>query len=191
MQTRYTFGMALVAAMALAGACGSSTPTSETPAGDTTAAASAEMPAMSAAPTAEPTAAPVASAVPSAVPSATASAPPAVPATWKEATTKDQQMAFMKANIAPAMGKVFQEKDAKKYKDFGCITCHGPKYQAPKDFLPKLTMKGGKFQGKADTIKWMQEKVVPAMAPAMGEKPFDPATKTGFGCAGCHTVDMK
>ncbi len=189
MQTRTLFGLGLIAAMAVAAACGSSTPTTETPVAESSAPmASAEVPAMTAVPTAEP----VASAVPTAVPTASASAaPPAVPATWKEATTKDQQMAYMKTNIVPAMAKVFQDKDAKKYASFGCVTCHGPKYQAPKDFLPKLTMKGGKFSGKADTIKFMMEKVVPAMAPAMGEKPFDPATKTGFGCAGCHTVDMK
>jgi hypothetical protein len=190
MQTRITFGFGLIAAMAVAAACGSSTPTTETPVAESSApVASAEMPA-TAAPTAEPTAAPTA--VPTSAPTASASAaPPAVPATWKDATTKDQQMAFMKANIAPALGKVFQERDAKKYASFGCITCHGPKYQAPKDFLPKLTMKGGKFAGKPDMLKFMGEKVVPAMATAMGEKPFDPATKTGFGCAGCHTVEMK
>lgn len=35
----------------------------------------------------------------------------------------------------------------------------------------------------------MAEVVVPAMAEAMGETPFDPATGEGFGCAGCHGVD--
>jgi hypothetical protein len=34
----------------------------------------------------------------------------------------------------------------------------------------------------------MSEKVVPDMAAALGEKPFDPATNTGFGCGGCHEV---
>jgi len=25
----------------------------------------------------------------------------------------------------------------------------------------------------------------------MGLKPYDPATHEGFGCGGCHTIDMK
>ena len=29
------------------------------------------------------------------------------------------------------------------------------------------------------------------MAPAMGQQPDDMKTNTGFGCKGCHTVDMK
>ena len=188
MHKRYAFGLTLVASLALAAACGSTTPTSETPGGDMSATAApvaTDMaPVETAAPTAIPTAAPVASATPSATPAA-------VPATWKDAATKDQQMAFMKTNIAPTMGKVFQENDPKKYASFSCVTCHGAKYQNPHEFLPKLTMKGGKFSGKPATIKFMMEKVVPAMAPAMGEKPFDPATKSGFGCGGCHTVEVK
>ena len=41
---------------------------------------------------------------------------------------------------------------------------------------------------KPEIVKFMSEKVVPDMANALGEKPFDPATKQGFGCAGCHEV---
>ena len=108
--------------------------------------------------------------------------------------TKDQQAAFMKQNIMPAMSKVFQEHDAKKYGDFSCKTCHGPNYQNPKEFLPHLTFKGGKITAFADKpaiSKWMVEKVSPDMAKAMGLPHYDPKTKQGFGCAGCHTVDMK
>jgi len=100
----------------------------------------------------------------------------------------------MKANIVGPMGKIFKEYDAKKYADFGCTTCHGPKFQTPKDFLPKLTFNKTKFvvaPDKAAILKFMEEKVVGPMATQMGEKPFDMATKTGFGCGGCHTIDMK
>jgi hypothetical protein len=30
---------------------------------------------------------------------------------------------------------------AKRYAEFGCKTCHGPKFKEPKEFLPKLTFK--------------------------------------------------
>ena len=55
-------------------------------------------------------------------------------------------------------------------------------------------MKDGKitaFAEKSEVANFMATKVVPAMAAAMGEKPYDPATHQGFGCAGCHTVEMK
>jgi hypothetical protein len=29
------------------------------------------------------------------------------------------------------------------------------------------------------------------MAEALGTQPFDPETKTGFGCGGCHVVEGK
>jgi hypothetical protein len=92
------------------------------------------------------------------------------------------------------MAKTFQAYDAKKYGEFGCKTCHGPNKQEPKSFLPKLTFQGGKFTSEADkpaVTKFMMQHVVGDMAKAMGLPPFDPATHQGFGCGGCHTVEMK
>jgi hypothetical protein len=123
-----------------------------------------------------------------------APAPVVVPAAFRDAKVKDQQMAFMQTKVMPPMTKVFSAHDAKRYADFSCKTCHGPNYVEPKVFLPKLTMKGGKitsFAEKPEVSKWMAEKVVPEMAAAMGEKPYDPATHQGFGCGGCHTIEMK
>jgi hypothetical protein len=87
------------------------------------------------------------------------------------------------------MAKVFTRE-----KDFGCKTCHGPNRQDPKDFLPKLALKDGKitaFADKPEVAKFMAEKVVPEMASVLGKQPYDPATKQGFGCMGCHTVEAK
>ena len=169
----------------VAAACGGGQPDAHAPVTTSTAPVASSPPPVVEAPPPPPATTPAAVTPP---PPAT---PPPTPKVWKEATTKDQQMAFMKANIAPRMGKVFQAQDAKKYADFGCITCHGPKYLPPKEFLPHLAMKKGKFAGKPETIKFMMEKVVPEMASAMGEPPWDPATKQGFGCGSCHMIDMK
>jgi hypothetical protein len=122
-------------------------------------------------------------------------APPA-PAhdVWTDGMSKDQEVAFMKKNVVPEMEPVFKTFDAKRYEKFSCKTCHGPKFQVPKDFLPKLTFKDGKitaFASKPEIAKFMAEQVVPHMATALGLKPFDMATHTGFGCNGCHTVAMK
>lgn len=144
------------------------------------------VPSASAAPS--PSAAPAAS---SAAPAASSAANDAVPATWKEAKTRDQQMAFMKAKVLPAAQKAWE---GSKNPEVTCKTCHGPKYVEPKAFLPKLTMKDGKitaFAEKPEIAKAMATKVVPTVAAAMGEKPYDPATHEGFGCAGCHTIEMK
>jgi hypothetical protein len=131
-------------------------------------------------------------------PAETAAAPeaPAAPAhdVWTEGMSKDAEVAFMKKNVVPEMEPVFKGYNAKRYGEFGCKTCHGPKFKDPKEFLPKLTFKDGKmtaFAEKPEIAKFMAEQVVPHMATAMGMKPYDPATHTGFGCGGCHTIDMK
>ena len=136
--------------------------------------------------------APTASASASTAPSASATA--ATEGGWSDSMSKDQQAAYMKAKVVPAMGPVFKEHDAKKYGEFSCKTCHGPAFKEPKDYLPHLTMKDGKmkeFADKPEMAKFMLEKVTPAMASAMGMKPFDPQTHQGFGCGGCHTIDNK
>jgi mono/diheme cytochrome c family protein len=177
---------ALVSA-GFAAACGGGQPDAQAP--GTTASASAAPPAP------PPTAiAPVPTATETAAAPTTKPEPPAPPPVakvWKEATTKEQQIAYMKANVVAPMAKVFQASDTKRYADFGCMTCHGPKFLEPKAFLPKLTMKNGKFVAKPETVKFMAEKVVPAMASAMGEAPWDPKTKQGFGCGSCHVIDVK
>jgi len=108
--------------------------------------------------------------------------------------TKDQQVAFMKKNVVPEMGPVFKGYDAKRYAEFGCKTCHGPKFKDPKEYLPKLTFKDGKLVSPADEpelAKFMFEQVTPHMAAAMGLKPFDMSTHTGFGCGGGPSGQMK
>jgi hypothetical protein len=134
-------------------------------------------------------------------PAETAAAPaaPEAPATpahdmWTKDLTKDQQVAYMKKNVVPEMEPVFKGYDEKMFAKFSCKTCHGPAYKDPHEFLPKLAFKDGKitsFEKKPAISKFMAEQVVPHMATAMGMKPFDPATKEGFGCGGCHTVSMK
>jgi len=119
--------------------------------------------------------------------------PASAPAAWRDDMSKEEKGAFMKAKVAPRLGAVFQAADANRYAKFGCVTCHGPKFQTPKDYLPKLTMKGGKitaFADKPQVAQFMAQKVMPEMAAVLGKPPFDPATGKGFGCPGCHTVEM-
>jgi cytochrome c553 len=140
---------------------------------------------------------------PAPAPTATDGAGAAAPAAPKETASaevsfaslpKDKKVEVMMNKVMPNVGKLFKEHDAKEYGSFSCATCHGPqKNQDPHKVLPKLTLSNGGYEklakAKPEVTKFMAEKVVPAMAEALGEKPFDPATKQGFGCAGCHAVD--
>jgi hypothetical protein len=164
----FSLSWSLVAAAALL-ACGGSQPAATTPAGET--AASGE----------------------------NAADAPAAPApegelVWSDSMpTKDKGM-FMKKKVMPAMTKVFQTHDAKEFADFSCKTCHGPSMKPkPAEFLPTLHFKGGKLV-EADTMpamaKFMHDSVTPTMADLFGKKPYDPATNEGFGCKGCHNIEM-
>lgn len=116
-------------------------------------------------------------------------APTATPTTWAEAEKADldAQIAFMKANVMPAMKPVLGQGEH----TLTCKTCHGPDNARPQDYLPALTLVDGhiaEFETQPEASKFMAEQVVPAMAAAMGEPPYDPATGEGFGCAGCHAI---
>ncbi len=163
----------LAAPFVFALACGGSAPAPVTPAPSSTPPVDTSAPAPSTAPVA--TAAPTDGALPP----------------WETLTSMEDKAARMKTVVKPQMAKVFQAHDATHYGDFSCATCHGPKMSPKlKDFLPKLDLTPDGFKkmmaDKPDMVKFMHEQVVPAMATAMGDKPFDPATKQGFGCTGCH-----
>lgn len=126
-------------------------------------------------------------------PSTTSTAPAAEGSHW-DSLPKDKKVEIMATKVVPNVGKVFKEFDGKKYEKFGCVNCHGPqKKDDPHNVLPKLTFSNGGYEkmakAKPEVMKLMAEKVLPTMAAALGEKPFDPATKQGFGCGGCHTVN--
>jgi hypothetical protein len=132
--------------------------------------------------------------------SASASAAPSASAattakSW-DSMSHDERLAVMKTVVLPKMTSDFQTLNAKKYEKFECTTCHGERlkkgdFKMPNPDLPHLSSADHfkKHMEKTPEItKFMMEKVVPDMAAAVGEKPFDPQTKTGFGCAECHIV---
>ena len=115
------------------------------------------------------------------------------PDKWSDDLSQADKGAFMKAHVMPKMSAVFKAMSAERYADFSCGTCHGPEWKTPKDFLPKLTMKDGKFTAmndKAAVVEFMMTKVTPEMAQIFGKPAYDPKTNTGFGCGGCHVVEM-
>ena len=113
--------------------------------------------------------------------------------------TEDQKKEVMKTVVFPAMKTAFQEFDAKHFKDFTCMTCHGPgakdgKFKMPNAKLPKLDPKDefAKHKKKdAKILGFMMEKVSPEMAKLLEVDPYDPKTNQGFGCMSCHTMAGK
>ena len=110
--------------------------------------------------------------------------------------TQEEKFAVMKKVVVPTMKPLFQAQDGEKFKDFGCVTCHGPhakegKFVMPNPELPKLKFADNLKAHKEKTpemLTFMMEKVNPEMAKALNLPPFDPETKKGFGCLACHTA---
>ena len=113
---------------------------------------------------------------------------------WKDDMPTKDKGVFMKKKVMPAMTKSFQEHDSKEFADFSCKTCHGPQMKPhPVDYLPALNIKGGKMaeaEEHPELAKFMHDKVVPEMAALFGKPVYDPKTQQGFGCNGCHKINM-
>lgn len=125
-------------------------------------------------------------------------APEAAKPAWKD-MKKEERVELMKTVVVPKMGALFKEFDEKKYAEVKCTLCHGPgakegKFDMPNPKLPKLDPANGFAKHKKKTAKmleFMMQKVVKEMAGALGEEPFNPETKQGFGCGGCHVIAGK
>lgn len=116
-----------------------------------------------------------------------------LPDSWEKGMTEKQEVAFMQQRVMTGMASVFGG-EGEDHAKFACTTCHGPNYKDPQEFLPSLTLENGQitsFAEEPEESKFMAEKVVPAMAKAMGLPPYDVATGEGFGCGGCHAIEVK
>jgi hypothetical protein len=102
----------------------------------------------------------------------------------------------MKSDVMPKMGAAFTAFDPAKYAAPKCNLCHiaGVKdhtFKMPDAELPKLPSNPADFQAIAaknpKMMGFMAKTVVPQMAALVGEAPYDPVAKAGFGCFECHT----
>ena len=103
----------------------------------------------------------------------------------------------MKKVVLPKMAALFKEFEPEDYAEVRCNLCHGAgakvgKFDMPNPDLPALGFANHLAKERAEkpkVVAFMSKRVVPEMAAALGLKPFDPVTGTGFGCTGCHTAD--
>lgn len=111
-----------------------------------------------------------------------------------------QREQFMKDVVLPKSKELFVAFDA-KFADMNCKTCHGDgaedgSFEMPNPKIKPLPNSEEGFMAwiakEPDEGRWagfMAQKLEPAVAEMLGEKPFDPKTKTGeFGCANCHEL---
>lgn len=108
----------------------------------------------------------------------------------------DQRKEFMQTVVLPKMKDEFVVFNAHAFGEMNCVTCHGDSakdgsFKMPNPKLPKLPADEVGFKAlmkkKPEAVKFMSSKVVPAMAEMVGESPYNPETKQGFGCFECHT----
>jgi cytochrome c peroxidase len=130
-----------------------------------------------------------------------------------DSLTPAQKKDKMRTAVLPKMSVLFHDFDTQRYAKVTCATCHPclrsgqagyvqmecsschkpdgmpEKPKMPSAGLPKLTSADG-FKLHKDrapkTVSFMMTKVVPQMASLIGEQPYDPETKKGFGCFNCH-----
>jgi len=115
-----------------------------------------------------------------------------VPAAWSDDLSHEQKVAFMKQRVGPTMRELWKESPEPD-EEITCGTCHGAgakegKFEMPNPKLYPLNPANGfaAHKDEADWLEFMGKKVAPTMVQTLGVQPYDPATKTGFGCFSCH-----
>ncbi len=115
---------------------------------------------------------------------------------WKD-KTHEQRMDWMGLHVFPKMKGVFTTYDAKLFSDFACQTCHGEDmemvdFKMPNKHLYSLprtdTIKSARDYD-AKVTEFMLGTVTPTMAELLDMQAYDPATKSGFSCFGCHPAE--
>ena len=114
---------------------------------------------------------------------------------WKD-KTHEQRMDWMGLQVFPKMKGVFTQFDAERFSSFACQTCHGDDmeivdFKMPNKLyaLPRTDTIKSARDYDAKVTEFMISTVTAKMAELLDMQPYDPATKSGFGCFGCHPVE--
>ena len=121
------------------------------------------------------------------------SAPSAVVDEWSQLTWEERhdRMTWL---VLPNMARLFQRLGGTEHPTLTCETCHGVAaeaagYRMPRALpLPKAEAAPGTLNSRAhgQDGEGGVDEVTVTMARLLGKQPYDPATKEGFGCLGCH-----
>lgn len=113
--------------------------------------------------------------------------------TWEEMTAA-QRREHMRQTVMPLAAGIFQAWRPECFAAIDCRLCHGLEadlgtYRMPTDHLPRLSgalLLGPEFASHPATTRLKLDRLVPAMAEALGVRTFSLVTRRGFGCYSCH-----
>jgi hypothetical protein len=108
--------------------------------------------------------------------------------------TVEQRKTHMRSVVLPRAAEIFGAWRPERYARVGCSLCHGVGasagvFKMPTDHLPRLSgqlLLGPEFEKHPQTTRLKLDRLVPAMADALGVKAFSLVTRSGFGCYSCH-----
>ncbi|MGE0788595.1 MAG: hypothetical protein AB7S26_23190 [Sandaracinaceae bacterium] len=111
--------------------------------------------------------------------------PPEQP--WEDMSHEEREFDMI-GRFHPIFREVFQNKDAERWAEFGCETCHGPdmrerNFAMPSTHLPPIPAPGSERYNRArgvltDMYSFMETEVTAHMGTMLG--------MPDFTCQGCH-----
>jgi hypothetical protein len=113
--------------------------------------------------------------------------------TWTQMSFT-QRKAHMSNEILPRAAVLFGSWRPERFAKVDCSLCHGlgpltGNFKMPTAHLPGLSgelLLGPEFAKYPETTRLKLDRLVPMMSDALGLKPFNIVTRTGFGCYSCH-----
>jgi hypothetical protein len=120
---------------------------------------------------------------------------PGPPKPWAEMDRGERQ-SWMVAEVLPRIGPMFEEFDAQRFEGFDCAGCHGADAAARNWAMPNPSIlalhptgspeQQQMVQEHPEMVRFMFNRIVPAMQTLLGAEPFDAETGEGFSCYACH-----
>lgn len=115
---------------------------------------------------------------------------------WKD-KTRAQRMDWMGLQVFPRMKSAFKEFDDARFSEFACQTCHGDEMEMVDYEMPHTKIYALPLANTVQSAREYDEKVTdfmvntvtPRMAELLDMPVYDPETKSGFGCFGCHPTE--
>jgi hypothetical protein len=112
---------------------------------------------------------------------------------WKD-KTREQRLDWMGLMVFPKMKGAFNDFDQERFSKFACQTCHSEEMEMVDFKMPNTKIyalpHNNTLQSARDydakVTDFMAGTVVPKMAELLQMEPYNPETKSGFGCFNCH-----
>lgn len=112
---------------------------------------------------------------------------------WKD-KTRAQRMDWMGLQVFPKLKTAFKEFDESRFSGFACQTCHSEEMEMVDFKMPNTKIYALPLANPVQSAREYDEKVTdfmvntvtPRMAELLDMPVYDPETKSGFGCFGCH-----